>query len=224
MRKKKRFLGFGFDPGESLHHFAVVIPEDENTAVIIEERFVWGSEGESENPKDPSPKAVLDRYRWERIAEAAQAQFNTRIRTAGHRSVPWKKGGNNTLAPHFGKELTLLAWAVEDIDESFISHIIDNWAGLVPEERWWLYTTINATFRKPEIGRDRGWRKAIKIAFAENPVLETPVEKYADAKPIKLPQKKKPVKPTKSVQPKATKKKRGSPLSKSDQLDLFKNS
>src|SRR5260370_28220126 len=47
--------------------------------------------------------------------------------------------------------------------------MLANWMGLAPEERWWLYTTVNATSGHPEHGRDRGWRKAIKIALAENP-------------------------------------------------------
>jgi hypothetical protein len=47
--------------------------------------------------------------------------------------------------------------------------MIANWTGLAPEERWWLYTTVNATSGHQDHGKDRGWRKAIKIAFAENP-------------------------------------------------------
>ena len=101
-------------------------------------------------------------------------QFNKKIRSAGHRSVAWKTEQPNILPPHFGKELTLLAWAVEDIDESLIPNVIANWKGLEPEERWWLYTTVNATFTRADVGKDRGWRKAIKIAFSENPVPEMP--------------------------------------------------
>ena len=39
----------------------------------------------------------------------------------------------------------------------------------MPEERWWLYSTVKSSGAGPEEGRDRGWRKAIRIAFAENP-------------------------------------------------------
>ena len=53
--------------------------------------------------------------------------------------------------------------------------MIANWRGLAPEERWWFYTTINATRHgHTEHGNDRGWRKAIKIAFAENPIQLPP--------------------------------------------------
>ena len=92
------------------------------------------------------------------------------------------------MAPYFGKELTLLAWAIEDADPTLIPSMVANWLGLAPEERWWLYTTINATSGHPEHGRDRGWRKAIKIAFAENPA-GAPADTLPEVgnEPIKLP-------------------------------------
>jgi hypothetical protein len=191
-RRKRQFIGFGFDPGESSHHFAVIIPENEESPVIIEERFEW-TDGEKTAPdacKAPLVKVYLDHYRWERIAETTRERFNKKIRAEGHRSVSWKTGHPNILPPHFGKELILLAWAVEDMDESLIPHVIANWTGLEPEERWWLYTTVNATFTRAEVGKDRGWRKAIKIAFSENPVPEVPRQRFVEEpEPIYLPQK-----------------------------------
>jgi hypothetical protein len=180
VRKKRQFIGYGFDPGESSHHFNVVIPSKEEYSVTIEERFDWNEEAMVDAPKAPAVKVRLDRYRWERIGEAARDQFNKRIRAGGHRSVSWNIDQPNILAPHFGKELTLLAWAVEDMDESLIPNVIANWTGLEPEERWWLYTTVNATFTKADIGKDRGWRKAIRIAFSENPVPEMPGERFVE--------------------------------------------
>ena len=191
VRRKRQFVGFGFDPGESSHHFAVMIPEKEDAQVAIEERFAWNDVTEAvAAAKSPVVKVRLDRYRWERIAEIARGQFNAKIRAAGHRSVSWKTDIPNILPPHFGKELTLLAWAVEEMEESLIPNIIANWTGLEPEERWWLYTTVNATFTKAEVGKDRGWRKAIKIAFSENPVPEVHQERFVEEpEPINLPQK-----------------------------------
>ena len=192
VRRKRQFVGFGFDPGESAHHFAVILPEREEEAVTVEERFAWndGSDVVEGAGRSLVVKVSLDRYRWDRIADAARGQFNARIRANGHRSVAWKKGQPNILPPHFGKELTLLAWAVEEMDESLIPNVIANWTGLEPEERWWLYTTVNATFTRAEAGKDRGWRKAIKIAFSENPVPEMPGERFVEEPdPIPLPRK-----------------------------------
>lgn len=164
-RHARATVGFGFDPEQSPHHFAVV--RDGTGMIIVTERFAWGEAAGEESQAAPNPKAILDGYRWERIADAAAEVFNQRLRQEELKAASW--GRETPLAPHFGKELTLLAWAVEDADPTVISMMIANWSGLAPEERWWLYTTINATSGHPEHGRDRGWRKAIKIAFAENP-------------------------------------------------------
>ncbi len=166
--RKHPTLGFGFDPVESPAHFAVVIPRNDTDHVVIEERYS-SEKVAGESQRAPTPKAYLDLYRWSRIADVTRAQFNKRLRDAGSETAQWKAGGETPLAPYFGKELTLLAWAIEDADPTLIPNMVANWLGLAPEERWWLYTTINATSGHPEHGRSRGWRKAIKIAFAENP-------------------------------------------------------
>jgi hypothetical protein len=173
-RPVRQTIGFGFDPGESPYHFAVVIARAEREAVRIEERFVWGDEeGAVEDPRPAVVKAELTRARWERIAMAAKNELNRSLRRAGRRAGELR-AGETLLAPHLGKELTLLAWAVEnaaaDPEDGTISRMVSNWLGLVPEERWWLYATVNASLELPEHGPERGWRKAIKVAFAENPI------------------------------------------------------
>jgi hypothetical protein len=158
---------FGFDPDEAPYHFAVVMGKGEGADVRIEERFEIDTDA-TLGLREPNTKVVLDAYRWTRIADAARAEFNQRLEAHGQRTASWR-ARETLLAPHLGKELTLLAWAVEDADPTVIPNMIANWRGLAPEERWWLYTTVNATSGHPEHGRDRGWRKAIKIALAENP-------------------------------------------------------
>ena len=54
------------------------------------------------------------------------------------------KAGDNPVARLLGKELVLLAWAVEDAEPTLIPNAIQNWRGLAPEERWWLYTMTAA--------------------------------------------------------------------------------
>jgi hypothetical protein len=173
MAKERTVLGFGFDPMESPAHFAVDIHSGADEPVVIEERFAWSQEADEATARQPVVKVVLDRYRWSRISETARGQFNRRLKDLGTKTGQWKEG-ENLLATHLGKELTLLAWAVEDADPTLIPNIVANWSGLAPEERWWLYTTINASAGHPEHGRDRGWRKAIRIAFAENPAGVAP--------------------------------------------------
>ena len=114
---------------------------------------------------------------------------------------------------------------MEDIDESLIPNVIANWTGLEPEERWWLYTTVNATFTQAEAGKDRGWRKAIKIAFSENPVPEMPGERFVEEPdPIPLPSKEDDM-AAKSVSPAPLpKRKRKTAPRKVPQASLFEES
>jgi hypothetical protein len=51
----------------------------------------------------------------------------------------------NILRRELGKELVLLAWAIEDADSALGGNALANWLGLVPEERWLLYTQTAAT-------------------------------------------------------------------------------
>jgi hypothetical protein len=162
--RSRRLLGFGYDPETNGHHFAVVTETDGRRTIV--ERFPLEEDGEVHE----IPKATLSAYLWERIANDAAQEFNGRLRAGGLRAGTWSTP-ETLLAPHFGKELTLLAWAVEaqEADPTPIPQMIANWRGLAPEERWWFYTTINATSTVAASGQGRGWRKAIKIAFAENP-------------------------------------------------------
>src|SRR6266852_6856445 len=82
------------------------------------------------------------------------------------------KAGQTPLSRLFGKELVLLAWAIEDADPSLISVAVKNWLGLAPEEHWWLFTITNAATGHAITGRNKGWRKAVRYALTENPVSD----------------------------------------------------
>lgn len=184
-RRKKETVGFGFEPGGGGYHFVVEIPPRGEGPVTASEHFVYGESVEeaasrarfSDDPnrpivRPPNPKVEIAYGKWERVAEEARAEFNRRLLGAGMSKSAWKPG-ENRLAPFLGRELVLLLWAMEDADPGSIPNILANWQGLAPEERWWLYTTINATSGHASQGRGRGWRKAIGIAFAENDVTHS---------------------------------------------------
>ena len=80
--------------------------------------------------------------------------------------------GYNMLARLFGKEMLLLAWAIEDAEPGVIPVAIRNWQGLKPEERWWLTTMTNAATGQAIAGKNRGWRKSVRFAMTENPVSD----------------------------------------------------
>ncbi len=159
-------LGFGFNPAESGHHFVLILPgEGEDGPAVLEERFGYG---ETADVQRAEPRARVDAYTWGRLVEGVQAHFNRRLSDARRRAGVFQHG-ENFFAPHLGKELALLFWASDGLDPTDLPNALANWQGFAPEERWWLYTTVKASGAGPDEGRDRGWRKAIRIAFAESP-------------------------------------------------------
>ena len=178
---------FGFDPAESAHHFLVNIPRGAEAKVEISEHFAWDEQNGSSpasygSREDGQIRVVLARPKWEAIADEVQAQFNQRLRKQGRKNGGWR-AGPNWVRRELGKELILLAWAIEDADPALIPTALANWNGLEPEERWWLYTQTAAATGHGISDRGRGWRKAVRYALTENPVtghpsLESAVPEY----------------------------------------------
>ena len=168
-------LGFGFSPEESSHHFLVTIPAGNRQDVLISEHYSYdAATGSSDitfamGQDDGKLRVSLDRMKWNAIADEARIEFNRRLKKQGLPPGNWKTG-ENPLSRLLGKELTLLAWAIEDTDPVLVPTAIRNWLGLVPEERWWLFTMTNAATGHAVQGRGKGWRKAVRFALTENPV------------------------------------------------------
>ncbi len=173
-------LGFGFQPALSEHFFLLTLPRSrgEGTDVTLSEHFEWFEP--SDDIPIPVPinavnahlRVILDRTVWAEIAEDVKAEFNRRLRVYGLRTAKWPQSGQIPIDRTLGKELCVLAWAVEECDPALIPTAVRNWLGLVPEERWWLYTMTNAATGHALNGRGKGWRKALRYALTENPVSE----------------------------------------------------
>lgn len=169
---------FGFDPAESASHFLVIIPEGTTKTILISEHLSWDPDHIEESAHygeriDGQVRSSLDRKKWNDIADVVRAEFNARLKKEGKPPGRWKIGAN-ILNRILGKELTLLAWAIEDADPALTLTAVANWQGLTPEERWWLYTMTAAATGSYVTGRNRGWRKAVRYALTENPVTGNP--------------------------------------------------
>lgn len=168
---------FGFDPAESRHHFRVFIPRAERE-VTISEHLTW-NEREGSSPVkmadgvDGQIRVILPLAKWNAIVEPLRAEFNRRLRAQAKPAGLWRTG-ENWVRLDLGKELTLLAWAIEDADPALIDNAVANWLGLYPEERWWLYTQTAAATGHAVQGRGVGWRKAVRYALTENPLENAP--------------------------------------------------
>ena len=173
--RRAKPLGFGFQPQESEHHFVVTVPGGNRGNVLIAEHLAFGPNADDASPtlgvglQDAKARVLLPRPKWTAIAEEVRVEFNRRLRKQGLPSGRWKRGAN-PVTRLLGKELTLLAWAVEDADPALIPAAVKNWLGLAPEERWWLFTMTNAATGHALHGKNKGWRKAVRFALTENPV------------------------------------------------------
>ena len=175
MAARSRATGFGFQPEQSQHHFAVTVPPGNRDDVLIAEHLAFDAEyghappSLAAGPQDAKLRVGLPRAKWNAIADEVRVEFNRRLKQQGLPAGRWKTGAN-IVGRLLGKELTLLAWAVEDADPALIPAALRNWLGLAPEERWWLYTMTSAATGHAVHGRGRGWRKAVRFALTENPV------------------------------------------------------
>lgn len=174
-------LGFGFCPQASAHHFLVTIPAGNREEVLISEHLTWDEATAATPPTfalgeiEGKLRVLLPRAKWDAIADEVRVEFNKRIKQEGLKAGAWKTG-TNPVSRLLGKELVLLAWAIEDADPALTPAAVKNWLGLVPEERWWLYTMTCAATGHALQGRNKGWRKAVRYALTENPVGDVPHE------------------------------------------------
>jgi len=194
MSDKKKTFGFGVDPEETQNHFFVVIPpKGTDKPIQIYERFAWtpptlfDALPKSEQPKGNEEKPVyadgqvlqrsdllrmeISRHKWSLLVKDLTAEFNARLRES-KLSVGRFVIGGTPVERLFGKEMMVLLWGIEDCDPSNIPTAIRNWKGLLPEERWWLYTTTNAS--TGGLKDKKGWRTALRYALCENPIAEKP--------------------------------------------------
>jgi hypothetical protein len=175
---QSKSLGYGFVPSASEHHFLVTIPSNPHDSIYISEHLTWDDSAARRElsfalgQEDAKIRVVLPHRKWEAIADSARAEFNRRLRQSSLKTGKWKTG-QTPLSRLFGKELVLLAWAIEDADPGLIPTALRNWLGLTPEERWWLFTMTNAATGHAITGRNKGWRRAVRYALTENPVSDT---------------------------------------------------
>lgn len=180
---KPQVLGFGFIPEQNEHHFIVTLSNSlkQDAPVTITECFeLECNENTQDDGIHSQLKVELKRYQWDAIEDEIKAEFNRRLRASGLKSGKWKKKGSIPVDRTLGKELVLLAWAIEDAETTLAYTAVRNWLGLAPEERWWLYTMTNAATGHAKKGRGIGWRKAVRFALTENPVTGTYMPKVSN--------------------------------------------
>ena len=158
----KPTLGFGVPATSDPHHFLVLIPKGNSGRVEIREYLGLQATSDEFSVID---RVRIDRPRWTAIRSEVQRAFNARLKGHDLNTSAWKVG-DNKVDRLLGKELCVLAWAVEDMEMEKIPVAVRNWLALRPEERWWLFgMTAIATGTINDAGK--GWRLALKHALGD---------------------------------------------------------
>lgn len=160
--------GFGCPETTDPHRFEVDIPPGRTGAVSIVE--CYGIKAGIGGLPEVAERCLLPRAIWSLIAEDVKRDFNGRLLAKKLSPSRWTVGVNK-VERLLGKELLVLAWAVEEALPDAVPNAIRNWIGLRPEERWWLFNITAAATGFPEHA-GIGWRKALRFALTENPLAE----------------------------------------------------
>jgi hypothetical protein len=169
-------FGFGVPATSDPHHFVVEIPRGATGPVSISEVLGLQAQDRSRSIID---RVRLDRPCWTAIRGEVQRAFNVRLKERNLKPSAWKVG-SNPVDRLLGKELCVLAWAVESMPFEKIPVAVRNWLALRPEERWWLFgMTAMSTGGFNDGGK--GWRLALRHALGD--VAQTEVLKARRMKP-----------------------------------------
>ena len=163
-------IGFGVPDTTDPHRFEVDIPATRTGVVSIQEHY--GIKAGLNGLPEIAERCLLPRLLWQAIADEMKRDFNERLRARKLAPGRWTTGVN-LVERLLGKELLVLAWAVERAPAETVPNAIRNWLGLRPEERWWLYTMAAAASGRVE-DAEIGWRKALRYALTENPLADPP--------------------------------------------------
>lgn len=163
---KSRFahptLGFGVPATTDPHHFLVSIPKTNNGVVLIAEHLGMQAQDQAVAIVD---RVVLERRRWTAMRSEVQRAFNVRLKERKLQASAWKVG-DNPVDRLLGKELCVLAWAIEGMEFDHIPIAVRNWLALRPEERWWLFGMAAISTGGVKDG-DKGWRLALRHALGD---------------------------------------------------------
>jgi hypothetical protein len=158
----KPTLGFGVPATSDPHHFKVMLPKTNTAPVQISEFLGLQASSTEQAVID---RVLFDRQRWTMIRAEVQRDFNARLTEHGLKPSAWKVG-ENPVDRLLGKELCILAWAVEHMEMERIPVAVRNWVALRPEERWWLFGMTAMSTGGLNDGQ-KGWRLALRHALGD---------------------------------------------------------
>ena len=178
-------FGFGVPATSDPHHFKVDIPKASRGWVQIREYLGLQAASHEYSVID---RVALERSRWTAIRGEVQRAFNARLKSRELKTSTWKTGENH-VDRLLGRELCVLAWAVENMEKENIPIAVRNWLALRPEERWWLFGMTAMNTGGVHDG-GKGWRLALRHALGDlayNESLQLLGRRVTDSSAVELP-------------------------------------
>jgi len=177
--------GFGVPNDAAPHQFLVRVPTGRTDPVEVWEDFGAAALGTA---AQKLCRVAIPRDTWRQVAEGVKAHLNRRLKEKDLKASRFNTG-DNRVERILGRELCVLAWAIEDATPDEAAIAFTRWSSHRPEELWWLFQQIDRDGGEWDSPRT-GWRIAIRHALirdgeevpkaARRPRPATPAEKTPD--------------------------------------------
>lgn len=177
--------GFGVPNDPLPHQFLVRIPAGRADPVEVWEDFGAAGVGTA---AQKLCRVTVPRDTWRQVAEGVKGHLNRRLKEKDLKASRFNTG-DNRVERILGRELCVLAWAIEDATPDEAAIAFTRWSSHRPEELWWLFQQIDRDGGEWD-SRKTGWRVAIRHALIRDgeeapktprrPRPATPAEKTPD--------------------------------------------
>ena len=160
MADKAATYGFGVPNDPMPHQFIVRIPPGKSDPVEVWEDFGAAAVGTA---SQKICRAEVRRDVWRRVADGVKSQLNRRLREKNFKASRFSVG-DNRVERILGREICVLAWAIEDANADEAGIALTRWSSHRSEELWWLFLQIDRDGGEWDSQKD-GWRIAIRHAL-----------------------------------------------------------
>lgn len=160
MAEKLITHGFGVPNDMAPHQFLVRIPTAKTDPVEVWEDFGAAAVGTA---AQKLCRAAVPRDTWRQVAEGVKSHLNRRLKEKDLKGSRFATG-ENRVERILGRELCVLAWAIESATPDEAAIAFTRWSSHRPEELWWLFQQIDRDGGEWDSPKT-GWRIAIRHAL-----------------------------------------------------------
>lgn len=158
----RSYKGFGVPEGETLPHcFRITVPAGRGGTVEITEDF--GVAGDAVGLREIC-RSRLPRAVWRAVSDEVKAHLNRRLREKKIRAATFRPGDATFVERLLGREVAVLAWAIERHTPEVAASCVPKWASYRPEELWWIFAQVDRDAGEFD-DEPAGWRLGIPSLF-----------------------------------------------------------